>query len=167
MPGRFLAMVGVVLWRRSDGKYLVLRRSATRDHAAGKWECVTGRLEQGESFEQAVRREAREELGVDVRIECIVGTTHFYRGDKIPENEMVGVSFGCSIEDSRGIRLSDEHSEHRWVTPTEAEAMFSRDHWLTALIARAEQVLKLMPTELRRLHWGGDFEAKPATPTDL
>jgi len=94
MPGRFLAMVGVVLWRRSDDRYPVLRRPAMRDHGAGTWECVTGRLEQRESFEQAVRRESREELGLDVRIEFIVGTTHFYRGDKVPENEMVGVSFG-------------------------------------------------------------------------
>ena len=33
--GRFLAMVGILVWRRMDSKYLVLQRSPTRDWAAG------------------------------------------------------------------------------------------------------------------------------------
>jgi 8-oxo-dGTP pyrophosphatase MutT (NUDIX family) len=52
--GRFLAMVGALIWRHTDGKYLLLQRSAARDVAAGQWECVTGRLEQGERFLQEV-----------------------------------------------------------------------------------------------------------------
>ena len=119
--GRFLAMVGVLVWRRNDGKYLVLQRSGTRDYAAGEWECVTGRLEQGEGFVEAVRREAREELDLDVRIECILGTSHFYRGEMLAENEIVGVNFGCSVDEPTGLRLSDEHSAYRWVTLAEAQ----------------------------------------------
>ena len=64
-------MVGILVWRQVDGKYLVLQRSPTRDWAAGEWECASGRVEQGESFVQAVRREALEELGLEVRIECL------------------------------------------------------------------------------------------------
>ena len=108
--GRFLAMVGILVWRRMDSKYLVLQRSPTRDWAAGEWECASGRLEQGEGFVQAVRREALEELGLEVRIECLLGTTHFYRGDTLTENEMIGVNFGCSVDDAAGLELSDEHS---------------------------------------------------------
>ena len=156
--GRFLAMVGVAVWRRNDGKYLLLRRSDTKDFEPGQWECVSGRLEQGEGFPEAVRREAREEIGLDVRIECILGTARFYRGPTLPENEMVGVHCGCSIDDSTGLRLSDEHSAHEWVTAAEAEAFFSPDHWMRGLIARAEAFRQLMPDELRRLHWNGDFE---------
>jgi 8-oxo-dGTP diphosphatase len=100
--GRFLAMVGALIWRQTDGKYLLLRRSEVKDFAAGQWECVTGRLEQGRSFWQAVRREAFEELGLEVQIEFVLGTTHFYRGDAIPENEMVGVHYGCQSKTQRG-----------------------------------------------------------------
>ena len=155
---RFLAMVGVLIWRRSDGKYLLLQRSSTRDHAAGQWESISGRLEQGEGFLEAVRREAHEELGLDARIECLLGTAHLCRGEDVPENEMVGVQFGCSISDSTSLQLSDEHSAHRWVTADEADALFSPDHWLSRLIARAETVRKLMPDELRQLYWKGDLD---------
>ena len=151
-------MVGMLVWRRSDGKFLLLRRSPSRDFAAGEWETGSGRLEQGEGFIQALRRECMEELGLEVRIECILGVTHFYRGRPDPANEMVGVSFGCSVPDASGLTLSDEHSEHAWMTAEEAAAFLPQGHWLSELVARAEAFRRLMPEELRRLHWTGDFE---------
>ncbi|MYI83049.1 MAG: NUDIX domain-containing protein [Chloroflexi bacterium] len=156
--GRFIAMVGMLVWRRSDGRYLLVRRSASRDFAPGEWETGSGRLEQGEGFVQALHRECMEELGLDVRIECILGVTHFYRGATDPENEMVGVSFGCSVADASGISLSDEHSEYRWVTAEDAAALLPPGHWLRALIARADAFRELMPEELRGLHWTGEIE---------
>jgi 8-oxo-dGTP diphosphatase len=156
--GRFLAMVGALVWRHTDGKYLLLQRSAAKDFAAGQWECVTGRLEQGESFVQAVHREAFEELGLEVHIECILGTTHFYRGDTLPENEMVGVHYGCSIPDATHMQLSAEHGAAQWVTAAQAQALFPAGHWLRALIARAEVVRRLMPQELRQWYHQEGFE---------
>ena len=156
--GRFIAMVGMLVWHRTEGRYLLLRRSPTKDYAPGQWESGSGRLEQGEGFIEALQRESREELGLDVRVECLLGATHFYRGEPAPENEMVGVTFGCSVSDVSDLALSDEHSEHRWVTAQEAVEFLPRDHWLTALIIRAEAFRKFMPVELRRLHWEGDLE---------
>ncbi len=156
--GRFLAMVGMLVWRRSDGKYLLLKRSPSKDFAPGEWETGSGRLEQGEGFVEALRRESMEELALDVRLECILGVTHFYRGTPDPANEMVGVSFGCSVADESGLTLSEEHSEHAWLTAEEAVAFLPRDHWLGQLVARADTLRKLMPEELRQLHWTGDIE---------
>ena len=156
--GRFIAMVGMLVWHRTEGRYLLLRRSPIRDYAPGQWETGSGRLEQGEGFIEALRRESREELGLDVRIECLLGTTHFYRDKSIPDKEMVGVSFGCSVDDASDLKLSDEHSEHRWVTADEAAAFLPPGHWLSRLIVRAEAFRRLMPVELRKLHWNGDLE---------
>ena len=155
---RFIAMVGMLVWRWSDGRYLLLRRSSNKDYAPEQWESGSGRLEQGEGFIEALWRESREELGLDVRIECLLGTAHLYRGEAVPDNEMVGVSFGCSVDDASGLTLSDEHSEHRWVTAGEATALLPPDHWLIALMARAEEFRELMPVELRKLHWQGDLD---------
>jgi 8-oxo-dGTP pyrophosphatase MutT (NUDIX family) len=157
--GRFLAMIGALIWRQTDGKYLLLQRAATKDFAAGQWECVTGRLEQGESFGQAVRREVHEELGLAVHIECILGTTHFYRGEARPEHEIVGVQYGCSLDDPTGMHLSAEHAAYQWVTAAEAMVLFPAGHWLRALIARAEVVRGLLPHELRRLYRQEGFES--------
>jgi 8-oxo-dGTP pyrophosphatase MutT (NUDIX family) len=62
--GRFYAGIGALVWCPSVQKYLVLRRSADKDFGGGAWECVTGRVDQGEGFTEAVLREIYEELGV-------------------------------------------------------------------------------------------------------
>jgi 8-oxo-dGTP pyrophosphatase MutT (NUDIX family) len=85
-------------------------------------------VDQGEGFADAVLREIREELGVSARIDFIVGTMHFYRGEARPENELVGVQYCCSIEDPAGITLNWEHSEHRWVTAGEAREFLPEGH---------------------------------------
>jgi 8-oxo-dGTP pyrophosphatase MutT (NUDIX family) len=155
---RFGAMVGALVWRQSDGKYLLLQRSEQKDFAARQWECVTGRVEQGESFSEAVRREVTEELGQPVRVEFIVGTTHFYRGVVGPEQEMVGVHYGCSVGELHEIQLSQEHSAWQWVTAQEAEKLFPFGHWLRELIVRTEVMRGLLPEELRQFYRTRGFE---------
>ena len=146
--GRFFAGVGSLVRRPSDGIYLLLRRTEEKDFAAGAWECVTGRVDQGESFTDAVLREVREELGVSAGIDFILGTMHFYRGDTRPESELVGVHYCCSVEDAEGIRLDWEHSEHRWVTARETGELLPEVHWLLRMIERADLVRALLPAEL-------------------
>ena len=153
--GRFQAMVGVLLWRQEDGKFLVLQRSPERDWAAGKWECPSGRLQQGEGFLEAVHREALEETGLEVRIECLLGTAHFYRGTAQPENEMIGVNFGCSVDDATGFVMSDEHSDYRWISAEEAKSLFPYPDFMGRMIARAARFQALMPLQLR---WDEDLD---------
>lgn len=156
--GRFYAMVGALVRRPSDGRYLVLRRSEEKDFAGGEWECVTGRVDQGESFTDAVHREVYEELGVGVQLEFIVGTVHFYRGEATPENEMLGIQYCCSIDEPEAIRHSWEHAEHRWITPKEAETLLSEAHWLGRIIRRAEAIRAFSSPELLAFHGEQGFE---------
>jgi len=61
-----------------DGKVLITQRNA-QTHLGGLWEFPGGKREQGETFEQCLRRELREELGVEVTVgELIEGLTHAY-----------------------------------------------------------------------------------------
>ncbi len=160
--GRFLAGIGALLWRPADTTYLLLRRAETRDYGAGNWECVTGRLDQGEGFEQALRREVREEVGVAVHVEFIVGTSHFYRGEPVPANELVGLVYCCSVDDPTAITVSAEHAEARWVTAEAAYTLLAGDEpsrrWLRAVIERAEVLRRLLPAEVRRYHRENGFE---------
>ena len=149
MPiGRFSAGIGALLWRPSDGRYLVLKRSEAKDAGAGTWECISGRVDQGEGFAEAAYREVGEELGLQVQIDFIVGTEHFYRGEARPENELLLVQFCCSVQEPAALELSWEHSEYRWVTAREAEELLPAGHWLGKVIGRAEAIRALLPAEL-------------------
>ena len=151
MPiGRFMVGIAALIQNPNDGTYLILRRAAGRDAGAGHWECVTGRVDQGEGFEEAVHREVREELGVAARVstDFVVGTSHFFRGEAVIENEIVGVIFRCTVQDLAVIQPGAEHDEWRWVTADEAAAMLPDDHWLLRSIRRAEAIQRLMPPAL-------------------
>ena len=104
--------------------------------------------ELAEGFPEALQREVMEELGVRVTADFILRPSHFYRGEPVPENEMVGVMYACTLEAPESIQLSWEHSESRWVTPDEAAELFPAGHWLPELIQRTETMRSLMSDEL-------------------
>ena len=146
--GRFIAGIGALIRDVDSGRYLLLKRSAEKDFGSGDWECVTGRVDQGEGFLEALHREVMEELGIAVQIDFFLQTTHYHRGEEKPENELVGVLYCCSIENSETIQTSWEHSELRWVTAGEAVDLLPAGHWLLALIQRAEILHDLIPEDL-------------------
>ena len=64
-PGEFhLTVLGVIA--RPDGTFLVTKRVMTKAWAPGWWEVSGGAAQAGESSWEAVRREVREETGLDV-----------------------------------------------------------------------------------------------------
>jgi len=110
VAGKFLVVVAFFIER--DGLILLLRRSESKDHAPGEWECGSGRVKQGESAEEAVIREAQEETGLHVEMLDPIDTFHFYRGN--PKEEAIGVTFHCKA--TGGVfTLSSEHNEAKWV----------------------------------------------------
>ena len=61
-----------------DGRFLVTRR-LDHTHLAGLWEFPGGKCEPGEAHDACLRRELREELGVDAGIgDEIIVTEHAY-----------------------------------------------------------------------------------------
>ena len=65
-PDEFhLTVLGVI--RRPDHTFLITQRVMTKAWAPGWWEVSGGGVQAGESSEEAVRREVKEETGLDVR----------------------------------------------------------------------------------------------------
>ena len=60
-----LTVLGVIA--RPDGTFLITKRVMTQAWAPGWWEVSGGGVQAGESSEEAVRREVKEETGLDVR----------------------------------------------------------------------------------------------------
>lgn len=159
MPiGRFYAGIAAVIWVRATEQYLLLKRSEEKDFGSGVWECVTGQLDQGEGFQDAVHREVEKEISLNVESDFVVGTTHFYRGAQ-PTDELVGVVVFCSTDRPAEIALSAEHSAYRWVTTAEARSLLSANdpstRWMRRVIERAEALRAEVPPSLvdfRRQH---------------
>lgn len=115
--GLFRAAVAAVIIN-DNNDVLITQRSFKRDHHAGEWEIMTGRLAQGETFEDALHREVKEELDIKVGIITILNTFHFYHG---PEKlEHVGVVY--LVKHSGGEVKVDgiEEIASRWVNLDEA-----------------------------------------------
>jgi lipoyl(octanoyl) transferase len=108
-----------------DGRVLLLQRSAER---GGFWQPVTGRIEPGETEEQAARRELHEETGADVAVDHLVYRHSFaiepglLRGRDAPAGLVIAeeTAFRARLPPSFECRLSDEHAAHGWFTPAEA-----------------------------------------------
>lgn len=85
-----------------EGRVLVVR-----SRYAGVWQLPGGGVDRREHLDAAIRRECREELGVEIGVEMLTGFN--YHGNIAA---YVGI-FRCRIL-SGTIRLSHEHTEHKW-----------------------------------------------------
>jgi 8-oxo-dGTP diphosphatase len=118
--GRFMVAAGAVVELNDTGKILVLKRNSGHDVHEFKWELVYGRIAQGEDVETGLRRELQEEAGLtDVTVNQAIRIWHIYRGEQVPEKEVIGVSYYVSTAQEQ-IQISNEHLEYRWVAAEEA-----------------------------------------------
>ncbi|MCZ6470896.1 MAG: NUDIX hydrolase, partial [Gammaproteobacteria bacterium] len=69
MPSNDSRKQAVVAIIRKSDKFLLVKRSDYVESAKGYWCPVSGRIENGETQEVALRREVMEEVGLDVAAE--------------------------------------------------------------------------------------------------
>ena len=107
-PGEAAAVcVAGVLAR--DGQVLLVRRAPWRRVLPGAWDLFGGHVESGERLEQALRREAREELGIEVQASRRLGQI-----DDPFEPALIHVFAVLSWEGEPGNSAPGEHTEVRW-----------------------------------------------------
>jgi isopentenyl-diphosphate delta-isomerase type 1 len=95
---------GMIFLIRSDGKILLQHRSATRATFPDCWDSSSAfHVTFGESYEQAARRELKEETGISAHTTYLGKFTYHAP----PENEIVAV-FSCRSDDP--IRIDEAES---------------------------------------------------------
>ncbi len=115
------------------GRSLLAQQRAYPREVAGLWELPGGRVEPGESEVDALRRECREELGVDVVVGSRVGPDVPLRAG------LVLRVFAASLTDERARPEALDHKALRWLDADGLDGV----EWLPA-------DLELLP-DLRRL----------------
>jgi len=98
----------------NDGKLLLVRRNSSNQHKPDEWDIPGGRLEIGEYPYDGLKRELREETGNEIEIMAPLDVRHFTRDDG---QVITMIMFFCKLL-SNEIRLSDEHTEYKWVNLT-------------------------------------------------
>jgi 8-oxo-dGTP diphosphatase len=99
-----------------DGKVLVAQRSP-RMRLPLKWEFPGGKVEPGESAEDGLIREIREELGVEISIVKKMVASVYDQGEQIIRL----IPFQCRLI-SGEVRLT-EHAAFLWLAPAELNGM--------------------------------------------
>jgi len=108
-----------------DGKILVLREADTNPDGtnSGRYDVPGGRLEPGEPFYEALRREVEEETGIkDLNIKeplYVDEWSPIIRGVK---TQIVALFITCETKDSE-ITLSEEHDSYKWISQTELDGL--------------------------------------------
>lgn len=97
---------------RRDGRILITQRPMNV-HLPGLWEFPGGKVQEGESFADALRREIREELDLDIDVLGeYLRIVHHY-----PEKSVDLHFYDCAIV--RGEPQAIEAADFRWVLPAE------------------------------------------------
>ena len=60
----YIHVVAAVVWRREDGRQLLIAQRQKGKHLQDYWEFPGGKMETGESRWQALQRELEEEVGI-------------------------------------------------------------------------------------------------------
>ena len=101
-----ITVKGIVVYHR---RVLLLKRARPSTDGLGYWELPGGGLEYGETPNQALIRELKEETGLQIDVVKQAYTFTKIRSDY----QTVGIGY-LSITHSDKIVLSDEHTDYLW-----------------------------------------------------
>ncbi len=103
-------VAAALIWDKD--KFLICQRPAHKARAL-LWEFAGGKVEPGESKEQALIRECKEELAVTLSVgDVFMDVVHEY-----PDVTVRLTLFNASIAEGTPQKL--EHTDIRWITPAE------------------------------------------------
>ncbi|MDD6396306.1 MAG: NUDIX domain-containing protein [Firmicutes bacterium] len=114
-----VAVKGILL---KNGRALILKRADDDEIGGGTWEFSGGKLEFGESPQEALKREFKEETGIDVEIKKLLYVTSFKTN---PNMQVVLITYLCDCANC-DVKLSLEHSDWMWANREEVKNRISQ-----------------------------------------
>ncbi len=96
----------------NDGKLLILKRASDDVQKPNIWEIPGGRLELGEDPHEGIKRETKEETGIDIDVLHPLNVRHFVRDDGQTITMLI---FLCKAI-NYNVKIGEEHSAFEWVS---------------------------------------------------
>lgn len=115
-----LATVGALIFN-GQGQVLLVRTHKWRD----RWGIAGGKIRRGESALEALRRETREETGLEIEEMRLVMVQDCIEPEEFETSAhflLMNYTARC-VSDDASVELNDEAEEFRWVLPEEALLM--------------------------------------------
>ncbi len=129
---------GVIV--NGEGRFLILRLPQNEEFGTGMWMLPGGRLESDDQPEEGLLREVKEETGLEVDIVAPVHTARW----GIEDPPKYTIFYLCRAVGETDIRISDEHTEARWVGfDGLSEIVWLNDAFRTA-VESAAHMLKVL-----------------------
>jgi 8-oxo-dGTP pyrophosphatase MutT (NUDIX family) len=104
----------------NKGRILIVKESSKYKEGAnaGKFDVAGGRVKPGERFDDGLRREIKEETGLDVTIGKPFFVTEWRPVVKGEKWQIVATFFECTANTDE-VTLSEDHEEYKWIRPEE------------------------------------------------
>jgi 8-oxo-dGTP diphosphatase len=115
------------------GQILIGQKEEDEDHPiGGEWHILGGHLEHGEQPEEAMKREAKEETGLEVEVHQVIDVMTWSN-----RNKALSVLYHCEASSSNA-EAKDDLQELKWVSPDEIKD-FVHEEEVERLEKREEQ----------------------------
>lgn len=113
MRDRFRAVVKA--WITRKNRTLIGKKEDDPDHPiGGEWHFLGGHVEYGEELKDALRREVKEETGLDVEVHQLIDAQTYAHDNE--ENKAIQFLYHCEATSSDA-EAKDDLSDVEWVQP--------------------------------------------------
>lgn len=115
-------VVKSIIFNKKLNKFLLIQRCSKDDVGANTWENAGGNVEYGETPEEAIKREIREETGItDVNIKRVAYVT-LINGEK----PYLIIAYLCGTT-TETVTLSNEHQKFIWANKEDCQRLLPKE----------------------------------------
>ncbi len=125
--------IGVKAIIEYNNKILLIKRSAAYGEISNSWDIPGGRTEFGEDPEDGLKREIKEEIGLELKeIKHILDASTVFKNE---EKQIVRITYLCTVKE-KNIQLSHEHTDMQWVSKDKLKTIEFKDKILKKIIEK-------------------------------
>jgi len=136
-------VAGALIFKNLDSKFgeLLLIQRAKDDHFPNHWEFPRGKVEEGEKLKDGLKREVKEESGLDINIlQYFNKFSYVVKESGMIKRVSTQYNWLCKPENPKQeVKLSFEHQAYKWIShDAEAELYLYNEIKQTVMAALTE-----------------------------